>query len=78
MTSRRPYRGALDMAVVKHELELGLGTQFDPAVCSAVLQPVAWTKFEELVDALRPETSVAADGIRLEPPRRLRALREAV
>jgi HD-GYP domain-containing protein (c-di-GMP phosphodiesterase class II) len=38
MTSDRPYRRALDVPAARAELQLGSGTQFDPAVVDALLE----------------------------------------
>jgi len=38
MTSRRSYRNALDLQVVKDEIERCKGTQFDPQLADAFLE----------------------------------------
>ena len=38
MTSRRSYRNALDLQIVKDEIERCKGTQFDPQLADAFLE----------------------------------------
>lgn len=53
MTTDRPYRAALDAASVRKELLRFRGTQFDPAICDALLRSSEYSKLFPLVG---PET----------------------
>ena len=44
MTTDRPYRAALDPASVRRELLRFRGTQFDPAMCDALLRSPEYSK----------------------------------
>lgn len=44
MTTDRPYRAALDAASVRKELLRFRGTQFDPAICDALLRSAAYAQ----------------------------------
>lgn len=44
MTTDRPYRSALDAASVRKELLRFRGTQFDPAICDALLRSAAYAQ----------------------------------
>ncbi|MEX2109060.1 MAG: HD-GYP domain-containing protein [Gemmatimonadaceae bacterium] len=44
MTTDRPYRAALDAAAVRKELLRFRGTQFDPAICDALLRSAAYAQ----------------------------------
>jgi HD-GYP domain-containing protein (c-di-GMP phosphodiesterase class II) len=44
MTTDRPYRAALDAQSVRKELLRFRGTQFDPAICDALLRSAEYAK----------------------------------
>jgi len=44
MTTDRPYRAALDASAVRKELLRFRGTQFDPAICDALLRSAQYSK----------------------------------
>src|SRR5256884_2547950 len=44
MTTDRPYRAALDAPAVRKELLRFRGTQFDPAICDALLRSADYSK----------------------------------
>jgi HD-GYP domain-containing protein (c-di-GMP phosphodiesterase class II) len=41
MTCDRPYRGAMTSREALREIQLGAGTQFDPAVVAALIDALA-------------------------------------
>ena len=43
MTSHRPYRAAMDMETVIHELKMNSGIQFDPAIVSTLIKLIEKT-----------------------------------
>jgi putative nucleotidyltransferase with HDIG domain len=54
MTTDRPYRSALDASAVRKELLRFRGTQFDPAICDALVRSPLYSK---LFAASSPEAS---------------------
>lgn len=52
MTSRRAYRGALDLDYVKKEIEICSGTQFDPVIAKAFLN-ILETEEQRILDIQR-------------------------
>lgn len=46
MTTSRPYRAAMSSEVVREEIRMQSGRQFDPAMCEAILAPAAWRELE--------------------------------
>ncbi len=54
MTTDRSYRKALPLAVAIEELERNAGTQFDPAVVTALVRCIRSGAVDEVVGALRP------------------------
>lgn len=51
MTTDRPYRAALDAIAVRKELLRFRGTQFDPAICDALLRSAEYAKLFPSADA---------------------------
>lgn len=52
MSTSRPYRAAMSPELVREELRVQAGRQFDPRICAALLSPSAWTRMEaEIVSA---------------------------
>jgi len=56
MTTGRPYRAALSSTAALQELDLCIGTQFDPAMAEAFIRMVGRRRL------LRPETRFALEG----------------
>ena len=46
MMSSRPYRAAMDIAIVKQEIERGRSSQFDPWLVDALLTDIAWARLQ--------------------------------
>jgi hypothetical protein len=59
LTSDRPYRKRLTPADVRAELVRCRGTQFDPAVCDAVLTGETWKKLFPEVEGSAPSSILA-------------------
>jgi putative nucleotidyltransferase with HDIG domain len=53
MTTDRPYRKALTLAVAVEELEKNAGTQFDPAVAAALVRCVRAGAVDHAIESLR-------------------------
>ena len=53
MTTDRPYRRALTLAVAVEELERNAGTQFDPAVVAALVGCVRSGAVDHAIESLR-------------------------
>ena len=53
MTTDRPYRRALTLAVAVEELEKNSGTQFDPAVVAALVRCVRAGAVDHAIESLR-------------------------
>lgn len=52
MSTSRPYRAAMSPELVREELRVQAGRQFDPKICVALLAPAAWARMEaEIVSA---------------------------
>lgn len=49
MSTSRPYRPALSTDVVREEIRVQAGRQFDPAICEALLSPAMWAELEREV-----------------------------
>src|SRR5438105_3709083 len=71
MTTDRPYRAALDAPAVRKELLRFRGTQFDPAICDALLRSADYSK-------LFPSAGVETAGWVHTTPERGSVLRAAV
>ena len=57
MTSRRSYRNALDLQIVKDEIEKCKGTQFDPNCADAFLDILNndYEKIKKIREKYKPE-----------------------
>jgi HD-GYP domain-containing protein (c-di-GMP phosphodiesterase class II) len=53
MTTDRPYRRALTLAVAVEELEKNAGTQFDPGVVAALVRCVRAGSVDHAIESLR-------------------------
>jgi putative nucleotidyltransferase with HDIG domain len=63
MTTDRPYRAALDAQAVRKELLRFRGTQFDPAICDALLRSAEYSKlFATPVGDIAWETTTPERG----------------
>lgn len=52
MSTSRPYRAAMSAELVREEIRVQSGKQFDPRLCEAILSPTAWRRMEaEIVSA---------------------------
>ena len=54
MTTDRSYRKALPLPLAIEELERNAGTQFDPAVVTALIRCIRSGAVDDVVGALRP------------------------
>lgn len=71
MSTSRPYRPALSIQVVRDEIRLQAGKQFDPAVCAALLSPQRWAELEREIVAANLQFPIDAFAypVSLEPDR---------
>lgn len=49
MSTSRPYRPAMSTDVVREEIRVQAGIQFDPAICARLLRPQVWAELEREV-----------------------------
>jgi putative nucleotidyltransferase with HDIG domain len=59
MSTSRPYREALGAETVRAEIVAESGRQFDPRLCDALLQPVAWAEIVREIGIATSEYPVA-------------------
>jgi HD superfamily phosphohydrolase YqeK len=55
MSTSRPYRPALSTEVVREEIRLQAGKQFDPAICATLLSAARWDELERAIAAANLE-----------------------
>ncbi len=60
MSTSRPYRDALGPDSVRAEIAAESGRQFDPALCEAILLPIAWSEVVREIGIATSEYPVAA------------------
>lgn len=60
MSTSRPYREALGAETVRAEIVAESGRQFDPRLCEALLQPLAWAEIVREIGIATSEYPVAA------------------
>ena len=59
MTTSRPYRASLSLDEVRSELQRESGRQFDPQVCSKLVEPSAWDSLRRAVSEAQREFPVS-------------------
>lgn len=59
MTTSRPYRAGLSLDEVRSELQRESGRQFDPQVCSRLMEPAAWDALRVVVSEAQREFPVS-------------------